>query len=85
MLGVKTLWVERMTNRTYDGDFSKLRFSSVEAYTGVGLKIKLFKNWKWVNSVGLGGYTSFNFSHNLYYRANNIGLILKTGVAVNFN
>ncbi len=81
LLGKRALWEERMANREYDGDFSKLHFQSIEIYGGFGLKIKLFKNIKWVNCLGLGGYTSFNFPGHLYYNANNIGLILKTGIS----
>ena len=83
-LGKRALWEEHMANSEYEGNVCNLRFKSVEVYGGVGLKIKLFKNFKWVNCLGLGGYTSFNSPDNLYYKANSLGLILKTGISFDF-
>jgi len=84
MLGKRALWEEHMANSEYEGQVCNLRFKSVEVYGGVGLKIKLFKNFKWVNCLGLGGYSSFNFPGHLYYNANSLGLILKTGISFDF-
>ena len=83
-MGKRTLWEEKRTNSGYEGDLCKLTFKSVEVYGGVGLKLKIFKNCKWINSVGLGGYTSIDFPGHLYYNASNMGLILKTGISYDF-
>ncbi|MEO8762007.1 MAG: hypothetical protein ABI448_14010 [Bacteroidia bacterium] len=61
------------------------RYSSVEAFGGFGLSIPFLKRFKWTNSVGLGGYTSFNFSSQKYYHNQNLGLTLRTGITMNLN
>lgn len=81
ILGKRALQEEGMANDKYSGDFSKLRFQSVEAHAGMGLKITLFNNLQWINCIGVGGYTSFNFPNNLYYCSNNVGLLLRTGIS----
>jgi len=81
LLGKQTLHNEGVANPEYLGA-SQLHFKSAEAYTGFGLRIKLFKNVKWVNSIGAGGYASFNFPQHLYYTDHNFGLYLKTGISV---
>ncbi len=82
--GKKAVWEEHMANQGYEGDVCKLRFKSLEFFGGVGLKIKLFKNIKWVNSMGLGSSASFNFPGHLYHDAFNTGLILRTGISIDF-
>jgi hypothetical protein len=82
LLGKQALSNESMANPEYIGNPSQLHFKSVEAYAGFGLRIKLFKNVKWVNSIGGGGYGSFNFPGNLYYANHNLGLFLKTGISI---
>ena len=81
LLGKQALRNESVANSEYVGA-SQLHFKSVEAYTGFGLRIKLFKNVKWVNSIGAGGYASFNFPQHLYYADHNLGLYLKTGISI---
>ena len=81
LLGKQTLHNEGVANPEYLGA-SQLHFKSAEAYTGFGLRIKLFKNVKWVNSIGAGGYASFNFPQHLYYADHNFGLYLKTGISI---
>jgi hypothetical protein len=81
LLGSRTLWEESRTKQGYEGNAGKLQFKSLEVYSGIGLKIRLFKNFKWVSSIGVGGYTSFNFPGHMYYNASNLGLIIKTGVS----
>jgi len=84
LLGKRALWEEHMANSKYEGDPCKLRFKSVSMYGGIGLKIRILKNLKWINSIGAGGYTSFDFPGNLYYNASNLGLIIKTGISFDF-
>lgn len=84
LLGKRAVWEEHMANQSYEGDVSKLRFKSMEIFGGVGLKIKLVKNIKWVNSVGLGRSESFAFPDHLYHDAINIGVILRTGISFDF-
>ena len=81
LLGKQALHNESMANPEYVGA-SQLHFKSVEVYTGFGLRIKLFKNVKWVNSLGAGGYSSFNSPQHLYYENHNMGLYLKTGISI---
>jgi hypothetical protein len=82
--GKRAVLEEHMANRNYEGDVCKLRFKSIEVFGGMGLKMKLFKNIKWVNSIGLGSSTSFSFPKHLYHDAINTGLIIKTGISVDF-
>ena len=83
LLGKQALHNESLANCEYKGAF-QLHFKSVEAYAGFGLRIKLFKNVKWVNSLGVGGYASFNFPQHLNYESHNLGLYLKTGISIDF-
>jgi hypothetical protein len=82
LLGKRAVWEEHMANEGYEGDVCKLRLKSVEVFGGAGLKIKLFKNIKWVNSVGLGSSTAFHLPHHLYHEAINTGVILRTGISI---
>ena len=82
LLGKQAVHNESVANPEYVGNVSQLHFKSAEAYTGFGLRIKLFKNVKWVNSIGAGGYASFNSPQHLYYADHNFGLYLKTGISI---
>ena len=82
LMGKHALCNESMANPEFSENICQLHFKSVEAYAGFGLRIKLFKNVKWVNSLGAGGYTSFNFPCHLYYADHNFGMILKTGITI---
>jgi len=84
LMGKRALLVESMANPEFSENICQIHFKSVEAYAGFGLRIKLFKTAKWVNSLGAGGYTSFNFPCHLYYANHNFGMILKTGFAIDF-
>jgi len=68
-------------------DLSNTRFRSAELYAGAGLNIRFLKNFKWMNCIGVGGYTSFGFpgEMDLYYDASSLGLILKTGISFDIN
>jgi hypothetical protein len=82
LMGKHALCNESMANPEFSDNICQMHFKSVEAYAGFGLRIKLFKNVKWVNSLGGGGYTSFNFPCHLYYAGHNLGMILKTGISI---
>ena len=84
LLGKQAVYNEHMKYPESTEDVSKLRIKSIEAYAGFGLRIKLFKNIKWVNSIGGGGYASFNVPANMYYANHNFGLMLKTGISIGF-
>lgn len=83
-LGRTALKEEKMANADYEGDACKLRFTSVSLYAGVGLKVTIFKNFKFINSIGLGGYKSFHFPPHLYYNDCSLGLTLRTGISYDF-
>ncbi|HXU25748.1 MAG TPA: hypothetical protein VN698_00845 [Bacteroidia bacterium] len=82
LLGGMALHNESVANPEFSENVSQIHFKSVEAYAGFGLRIKLFKSVKWVNSIGAGGYASFNFPQHLYYAGHNVGLFLKTGISI---
>ncbi|HKC67741.1 MAG TPA: hypothetical protein VKG26_05890 [Bacteroidia bacterium] len=84
LLGKQALQTEYVTHPENSTNVSQIHFKSVETYTGFGLRIKLIKNVKWVNSIGCGGYASFNSPGNLYYANHNFGLLFKTGISVSF-
>lgn len=84
-MGKQTMGIERLANRSYEGDLYGLRFKSVEGYTGFGVKIKLNDQLQWTTALGVGGYTSFNFPEHLYYSSHNMTLLIKTGFAVDLN
>ena len=84
ILGKHTLMEENYVNRmACENNISGIRFKSAELYAGVGLKIQFLKNFKWINNMGIGGYTSFGYPKkmDLYYNARSLGLILKTGIS----
>lgn len=80
-LGKQTLRDESIANPEYTGNISQMNFKAVEVYGGFGLRIKLFKSLKWINSIGGGGYSCFNFPQHLYYANHNMGLYFKTGIS----
>ena len=82
ILGKQTLHEESVANPEFNENMCEIHFKTMEVYGGFGLRIKLFKNVKWTNSIGGGGYTSFNSPCNLYYATHNFGLILKTGISI---
>ncbi len=84
MLGKTAILDEQRTYRGYEGDLYKLRFKSIELYAGAGLKINLFSNLKWMNSIGVGGYTSFNVPRHLCYLDKSVGIALKSGLSFDF-
>ncbi|HXB40324.1 MAG TPA: hypothetical protein VNZ49_07255 [Bacteroidia bacterium] len=87
LLGKRTLWEENCVDpAARENNVCEIKFKSAELYAGVGLKIQFLKKFKWINSMGVGGYTSFGFPNHLqlYYNASNIGLILKTGISYDF-
>lgn len=83
-LGKSAVWEEKRAYNGYEGDPAKLRFKSIELYAGGGLKLKLFSNIKWMNSIGFGGYTSFNVPKTLCYENKSVGLLLKSGISFDF-
>jgi hypothetical protein len=86
MLGKITERNDQIANPLFvENGVATYRYSSVEAFGGFGLSIPFLKRFKWTNSVGLGGYTSFNFSSQLYYHSQNIGVTLRTGITMNLN
>src|ERR1700758_2782517 len=86
MLGKALEWDEQKSNPLYtENKIYQDRFTSVEAFVGVGLNIPFLKRFKWTNCIGVGGYTSFNYPTNFtdkfYYSPHAIGcLMLRTGI-----
>jgi hypothetical protein len=88
LMGQHTLREEQLANPScMDNHITSYSFRSAELFAGVGLRLKVLKRFQWTNSVGLGGYASFNFptAMNLYYNASNIGLVLRTGILFDIN
>lgn len=84
LMGRTTLRNEEMSNSEYQGPcFKEITFKSVEVFAGVGLNYRIFKNISWTNAIGLGMNHSFDFPCHLYYQANNVGLMGKTGIVIN--
>ncbi len=73
LLSKYTIKQEREDTYNDKQNLSKLRFQSVEAYGGFGLKIKLTEKIKWTNCIGAGGYASLNFHGNTCYSKNDVG------------
>ena len=85
LLGRAIINDEKTANKNLEGvDLCRLTYRSVEIYVGFGFKIKLLKNIKWVNSIGIGAYDSFG-GHRLWCREQSAcGLDLKTGISIEF-
>jgi hypothetical protein len=76
---------ENCSNRELTFEPAKIEMKAIEAYAGFGLRVTLFKNLKWFNAIGIGGYNVFNPTKELYYNNRSIGLLLRTGIAYQFS
>ena len=86
-MGNATERSEQMANPLFiENGIAQNRFNSVEAFAGFGMNIRFLKKFKWTNSIGVGGCTSFNFpTHLYYYKGQTMGVALRTGITMNIN
>lgn len=87
LMGRNTLKNEHIANdRATEDNVDDLQFTSAEIFAGVGLRIRLAGNLRWVSTVALGGNTSFGFPscQDMYFNGKNFGLNLGTGFLYNF-
>lgn len=87
IMGRNTLKNEYIANdRATEGKVDELRFTSAEVFAGVGLKVRLAGNLRWVSTVAMGGNTSFRFPRlqGMYFNGSNFGLSLGTGLLYSF-
>ena len=87
LMGRNTLKNEHIANdRATEDNVDDLQFTSAEIFAGVGLRIRLAGNLRWVSTVALGGNTSFRFPscQDMYFNGKNFGLSLGTGFLYNF-
>lgn len=87
MMGRNTLKKEYIANERADEDnVDELQFTSAEIFAGVGLKLRIAGNLRWVGTVAMGGSSCFSFPNcqGMYFNENNFGLNLGTGFQYNF-
>jgi hypothetical protein len=75
---------ENSSNKELTIDPSRMKLKAIDAYAGFGIRILLNKNLKWFNGIGIGGYQVLNSTKGLYYNANGIGLLIRTGISYQF-
>lgn len=82
VLGDFQIRVEKKVNPECSTDFSNLKFSTAEMYLGFGVRTKITKKIKWVNSIGIGGYKTLSGAEDIYREGSTICLTLKTGLSI---
>lgn len=65
-------------------DMSGVKLKAVDAYAGFGMRIAFLQNFKWHNSIGIGGYNVLNAPAGLYYNSRSMGLMVRTGISYQF-
>ena len=83
-MGTSQIKVEKKIDPESSIDFNNVRLNTAEMYLGFGVRTKLVKGLNWVNSIGIGGYTTFNNIDILYREKSTICLSLKTGLSFEF-
>lgn len=83
-LGKQVCDEERFCNKELKTDPAQLKLKAIEGYAGFGCRIKLYKNLKWFNAIGLGGYNVLNSTEGLFYNKSAVGLMVKTGLSYQF-
>ena len=83
VLGDNQIRIEKKADPESSTDFSNLKFSTAEMYLGFGVRTKIAKHIKWVNSIGIGGYETLSGAKDIYREGSTICLTLKTGLSIN--
>ena len=84
LLGESQIKVERKVDHEGSYDYENIKMNTAEAYIGFGVRTKIAKHIKWVNSIGFGGYTTLNNTDILYREQSTLCLTLKTGLLLSF-
>lgn len=75
---------EHLTNPELKTDVSKLELKEIHGYIGFGIRTILFRNLKWFNGIAIGGYEVLKTPEDLFYNGKGIGLLLRTGISLEF-
>lgn len=75
---------EKKINPDNNRSFDNLKFSAIEGYVGLGLKIRVVDNLKWSNSIGFGGWKTLSGDKSLYREYNSVSIALNTGLSFDF-
>lgn len=75
---------EKMINKDSNVPYENLKYMAVEAYVGVGLKVKLTSKLKFNNSIGFGGWKTIRGENRIYRDYNGMSISLTTGLSYNF-
>jgi hypothetical protein len=84
-LGKQVCDEENICNKELKTDPAQLKLKAIEGYVGFGFRIKLYKNLKWFNVIGLGGYDVLNSTEGLFYTNRSAGIMVKTGLSYQFD
>ena len=83
-LSTSVIKKEKMINKDDKIPYENLKYTAIEGYVGVGLKIKLTENLKYNNSIGFGGWTTLKGENGLYRDYDGISICLTTGLSYDF-
>jgi hypothetical protein len=83
-LGKQVCDEENFCNKELKADPAQLKLKAIEGYAGFGFRVKLYKNLKWFNVIGIGGYDVLGSTEGLFYSNCSAGLMVKTGLSYQF-
>jgi|GEM_PF-2119505 len=83
-LGKAVCEEEQRSNSELSVDLTQLKLKALDVYTGFGVRVVLGRNVKWFSGVALGGYNVFNSPGGLYYNSKGLGLLVRTGLSLQF-
>ena len=75
---------ERMIGKDGNIPYENLKYTAIEGYVGVGLKIKLSNKLKFNNAIGFGGWKTLKGENGLYRDYNGVSISLTTGLSYDF-
>jgi len=81
-LNRRNAYIERRNSPESKVNFDNLRFTTMEAYIGFGLKLKLTEHLKLASLIGIGAWSTLSGESNLLCRDyKSMSLTLKIGVS----
>ncbi|MCE3279235.1 MAG: hypothetical protein K0S44_1426 [Bacteroidetes bacterium] len=83
-LGKQVCDEENICNKELKTDPAQLKLKAIEGYAGFGFRVKLYKNLKWFNVIGIGGYDVLGSTKGLFYSNYSAGIMVKTGLSYQF-
>lgn len=83
-LSTSQIKIEKMIGKDSNILYEDLKYTAVEGYVGLGLKVKLSNKLKFNNSIGLGGWKTLEGENCLYRNYDGVSISLTTGLSYDF-